>query len=77
MAVFDFKSSSRDTLTIYKILYICFFSFQCEWQSSMIFKLANSYKLDAITLFQAISGFTNPIRGSGLDGCDLQLGNFS
>ena len=43
----------------------------------MIFKLATSHKLDAITLFQAISGFTNPSRESGWDGRDLQTGKFS
>ena len=39
-----------------------------------ILKLATFQKLDAITLFQTISGFKNPSNGSGRDRPDLQTG---
>ena len=44
-----------------------------------IFKIATSRKVDyvgTVTLFQAMSGFMNPSRGSGWDRRDLQTSNF-
>ena len=42
----------------------------------VIFKLVACRKLDAITLFQAVSGFKKPNHGSRWDGSNFQTGNF-